>query len=214
MKTRLAPTNANLYHYAGNNPVKYTDPDGRALHVLIGAVIGAVVGAGTTAVKDVLSGQVSDLATYAGAIAGGAVSGAIMAATGNGTLAGAAGAAVGNITKQTINIAEGKQEKFEAVDFVADVAIGATFGKLCSAENVPGITSGKGSMQSVAKQLTTKLDRGIIQNISVKSSAKIAVSRTVKCAITGGTVMGMATKDAIDDPVVKPLQKKLDKAME
>lgn len=22
--------NLNLYHYAGNNPVKYTDPDGRA----------------------------------------------------------------------------------------------------------------------------------------------------------------------------------------
>lgn len=25
----LPPTNSNLYHYAGNSPVKYTDPDGR-----------------------------------------------------------------------------------------------------------------------------------------------------------------------------------------
>lgn len=84
---------------------------------------------------------------------------------------------------------------------------------MCSAKNVPGITSGKGSMQSVAKQLTTKLNRGIIQNISVKSSAKIAVSRTVGCALTGGTIMGMMTKDAIEKPVVKPLQNQLDKIM-
>ncbi len=27
-KLRLVPTNGNLYHYGGNNPVKYTDPDG------------------------------------------------------------------------------------------------------------------------------------------------------------------------------------------
>ena len=25
--------NLHLYHYAGNNPVKYTDPDGRADHI-------------------------------------------------------------------------------------------------------------------------------------------------------------------------------------
>ncbi|MCR5285513.1 MAG: hypothetical protein K6D95_07935 [Treponema sp.] len=29
-KRAVCPINGNLYHYAGNNPVKYTDPDGRA----------------------------------------------------------------------------------------------------------------------------------------------------------------------------------------
>ena len=27
------PTNSNLYHYAGNNPVKYVDPDGRTNYI-------------------------------------------------------------------------------------------------------------------------------------------------------------------------------------
>lgn len=27
--------NLHVYHYAGNNPVKYTDPDGRDIHITI-----------------------------------------------------------------------------------------------------------------------------------------------------------------------------------
>ena len=32
---RPIPTNSNLYHYAGNNPVKYTDPDGKKLELIV-----------------------------------------------------------------------------------------------------------------------------------------------------------------------------------
>lgn len=42
--------NLNLYHYAGNNPVKYTDPDGNVIHAVVAAVAkGALIGAGTSA---------------------------------------------------------------------------------------------------------------------------------------------------------------------
>lgn len=41
--------NANLYHYAGNNPVKYTDPDGNSLFGVIGG-IGCYIGAGVVLV--------------------------------------------------------------------------------------------------------------------------------------------------------------------
>ena len=34
-KKQLLPSNGNLYHYAGNSPVRYTDPDGRELIIKI-----------------------------------------------------------------------------------------------------------------------------------------------------------------------------------
>ena len=33
--------NLHVYHYAGNNPVKYTDPDGRDIHILTLGGVGA-----------------------------------------------------------------------------------------------------------------------------------------------------------------------------
>ena len=41
--------NLNLYHYANNNSIKYTDPDGNWVHVVVGSAIGAAIGGITAA---------------------------------------------------------------------------------------------------------------------------------------------------------------------
>lgn len=38
------PTNANLYHYSANNPVKYTDPDGETITRFIDSRIASAIG--------------------------------------------------------------------------------------------------------------------------------------------------------------------------
>ena len=75
--------NLHLYHYAGNNPIKYTDPDGKAVNVLAGAFIGAVVSASMNVISQYASAKMSgssfqlDVNQTLAAAAGGAVAGAI-----------------------------------------------------------------------------------------------------------------------------------------
>ena len=67
--------NLNLYHYGNNNPIKYTDPDGNWVHVVVGAAIGAAIGGVTAACAGDSARQI------AAAAVGGAVTGGMAAAT-------------------------------------------------------------------------------------------------------------------------------------
>jgi hypothetical protein len=49
--------NLHLYHYAGNNPLKYTDPDGRMPFLVVTGAIGAAIGAGISIASDLTSGR-------------------------------------------------------------------------------------------------------------------------------------------------------------
>lgn len=97
----------NRYSYVVNNPLKYTDPEGEWIHIVIGAVVGGVINLGVKAYQS--GGKISFMDGLA-AFGIGAVAGAVGAATGGaaflaaggaaggagGFLAGAAGGAVGN----------------------------------------------------------------------------------------------------------------------
>ncbi|MBZ0241585.1 MAG: RHS domain-containing protein [Bacteroidales bacterium] len=97
--------NFNRYSYALINPLRYTDPDGEWVHIVIGAVVGGVINVATN--WDNLQGW-----EFAASFAVGAGSGALAAATGGASLGAQAAVALGtgalvsatnNITAQTDN---------------------------------------------------------------------------------------------------------------
>ena len=74
-----------------NNPLKYTDPDGEFIHILIGAAIGGIVNLTVKAVN----GQINSWGDGFAAFGIGAAAGAVATATGGAAFALAGGAAGG-----------------------------------------------------------------------------------------------------------------------
>ena len=82
----------NRYTYANNNPLKYTDPDGNFVHLLVGALIGSVV----NLASGLLQGNIHNFWDGVKAAGIGAIQGALGAAIGYGGFgAGAAANAAG-----------------------------------------------------------------------------------------------------------------------
>ena len=72
------PGTQHPYAYALNNPLRYTDPSGECINILIGAGVGAAVGAGAYALSAALAGQPINGRDLAVVAATGAIAGALV----------------------------------------------------------------------------------------------------------------------------------------
>jgi len=122
--------NFQLYHYAGNNPVKQTDPNGECA-TLVGAIVGAATGFAVSVISDAVSGRQVDWGKAGASAAGGALAGAMMGSVID--TAGASGVAIGTmIAAGAMSNMAGNTltrtlmgEKTTPVDLVTDAAAGA-----------------------------------------------------------------------------------------
>jgi type VI secretion system secreted protein VgrG len=183
-------TLTTIYAYVGGNPLSYVDPKG--LYAGIDDAVfsggGAVVGLIGQGVSDLLGGEMSSWQDYAGAAVGGAAGGEALLYTGP-VGAGLVGGAATNAAKQLLKNLTGKQCGVNATSFVADTAVGGLTG-LIPGVSITGLTAGRGSWNSIFKQMSTKFANGTISNVSAQTALKMAGGRAVDTAVVPGMAAG------------------------
>ena len=149
--------NLHLYHYAGNNPVKYVDPDGRAATVA-GALIGFLAGGlsavvqGKRGFNEVIGGAVG------GAIAGAAIGFAIdTGGFGAVAIAGFCGSTAGSMVEGLFVTG-----KIDVIDSIKDGVIGMIGASI-------GYGISKAGTKILDDFLGNSLENGVLQEAVAKA---------------------------------------------
>ena len=189
------------YHFSYNNPVRYSDPDGRCPTwptMLAGAIIGGVISGAVAAYEG------KDFADVATAAAGGAVAGAI-AGSGVGLIAelglgtggaiavnGAAGFVAGaaqELTTEGIAVGTGRREDISSARIAQNAMIG--------------------SVSNVAGGLISEL---VIAPVAAAVSKKVAAN--IVASTTGRTAQAQIRRSvAVQNPALRNNNKALNKAV-
>ena len=205
-----------------------------AATVLVAALVGALVGVAGQLISDVITFARTGkweggLADYLGAAIGGAVNGVLML-SGNVALACAADAAISSLMTDSLTSLFGGERKSLGQMLVGagfDAAVGAFTGVLFKkltdklVQFVPdNLTclkrlSGKGSYEASYKMVLTKLSRGIINKISVKTIRNGLVSGIVgdliKNTLDGLGILDIPTTLAQQSPLPQGIDWLLEK---
>jgi len=146
--------NFNLYHYANNNPVKYTDPNGEWAHIVVGAAIGAGVGA-ISAWASGASGREIVAAAVGGAVTGGMAAATCGMSLGA-TIAGSAMAGTAGYLAE--NIVAGKQATVEG-GIISGASGGAAVMAGAIVDKAVGVLSN--TLNNVISSVPDKINKSI-----------------------------------------------------